>query len=99
MSFLWPSLLYSLLLIPVFVWFYVRLEKRRKKAAAVLGSFGMLQDSFGGTPRLRRHISPILFLLGLSFLLLGLARPEMPLALPRVEGTVVLAFDVSKYPA
>jgi Ca-activated chloride channel family protein len=35
------------------------------------------------------------FMLGLSLLLFGLARPQMTVELPRVEGTVILAFDVS----
>jgi Ca-activated chloride channel family protein len=35
------------------------------------------------------------FMLGLTLLLFGLARPEMLVDLPRIEGTVILAFDVS----
>jgi Ca-activated chloride channel homolog len=35
------------------------------------------------------------FFAGLALLLFGLARPEMPVSLPRIEGTVILAFDVS----
>ena len=42
-----------------------------------------------------RHLPPTLFLLGLIFLLVGLARPETFVNLPRVGGTVILAFDVS----
>jgi Ca-activated chloride channel family protein len=34
-------------------------------------------------------------LLGLSLLLFGLSRPEVFIDLPRIEGTVILAFDVS----
>jgi Ca-activated chloride channel family protein len=34
-------------------------------------------------------------LLGLVLIIIGLARPEMAVSLPRVEGTVILAFDVS----
>jgi Ca-activated chloride channel family protein len=37
----------------------------------------------------------MLMLLGLSLLLIGLARPEATVGLPRIEGTVILAFDVS----
>ncbi len=43
----------------------------------------------------QRHIPPLIFLLGLTLLLFGLARPEMFVDLPRMEGTVILAFDVS----
>jgi len=37
----------------------------------------------------------LFFLSGLTLLFFSLARPEMLVSLPRVEGTVILAFDVS----
>ena len=37
----------------------------------------------------------MLFLLGVTLLLFGLARPQATLDLPHREGTVILAFDVS----
>ena len=37
----------------------------------------------------------MLFLIGLTILLIALARPQAVLSLPRVEGTVILAFDIS----
>jgi Ca-activated chloride channel family protein len=40
-------------------------------------------------------VPPVLFLLGVVVLVVGLARPEATIDLPRREGTVVLAFDVS----
>src|SRR4051794_19568708 len=43
----------------------------------------------------RRHVPPALFLVGVIVLLVGLARPEATIDLPRREGTVILAFDVS----
>jgi Ca-activated chloride channel family protein len=43
----------------------------------------------------RRHVVPLVFLGGVIVLLVGLARPEAEIDLPRREGTVVLAFDVS----
>ncbi len=48
-----------------------------------------------GGPGLRRHIPPAFFLLGVTILLLALARPQAVVSLPRVEGTIILAFDVS----
>ena len=44
---------------------------------------------------MRRHIPPALFLAGLTILIVALARPQTVVSLPRVEGTVILAFDVS----
>ncbi|CAN5863246.1 hypothetical protein BH10CHL1_BH10CHL1_15970 [soil metagenome] len=43
----------------------------------------------------RRHLPPIFFLLGLILLLVALARPQAVISLPRIEGTVILAFDIS----
>lgn len=95
MSFIWPWMLLTLLLIPLFVWGYARLLKRRRRAVAALGPLGVTQNSTGANLKRRRHLPVVFFLIGLTLLLLGLARPEMVLELPRVEGTVILAFDVS----
>jgi len=46
-------------------------------------------------PGTRRHIPPAIFLLSLIILIIGLARPQMEVSLPRIVGTVILAFDVS----
>ncbi|MFC1976006.1 VWA domain-containing protein [Chloroflexota bacterium] len=95
MSFIWPFMLFSLLLIPVLIGLYFRLLQRRRQAVAALGPLGMVQNSTGRELGQRRHLPPLLFLFGLTLLLLGLARPEMIVNLPRIEGTVILAFDVS----
>lgn len=95
MTFIWPLMLLTLLLVPVLVGLYIGLNKSRRRAAAELGPLGEVR---GGTGRIlgkHRHIPPALFLLGLALLFFGLARPEMIVSLPRVEGTVILAFDVS----
>ena len=43
----------------------------------------------------RRHIPPALSLIGLTLLCLAMARPQTVVSLPKVVGTVILAFDVS----
>ncbi len=91
MSFIWPLSLGLLILVPLFIVLYVRLQRRRKRAAANYGRLGMVS----GTAGKRRHIPIILFLLGLTILIVALARPQTELSLPRIEGTVILAFDVS----
>jgi Ca-activated chloride channel family protein len=95
MSFIWPYMLFTLLLVPLFVWLYLRLLQQRQQAAAALGPLSIAQSSTGSAPGRRRHIPPTMFLLGLTLLLFGLSRPEMVVSLPRIEGTVILAFDVS----
>ena len=94
MSFIWPiMLLFAIVLIPLLIAFYLILQQRRRRFAAKYAGFGLA--STGGGVGGRRHIPPILFLVGLSILLVGLARPQMVVTLPRTEGTVILAFDVS----
>lgn len=95
MSFIWPLMLLSLLLVPLLVWLYFRLLRKRQQAAADLGPLGLVQNSSGRDIGVHRHVPPTFFLLGLTLLLFGLARPEMIVNLPRVKGTVVLAFDIS----
>ena len=99
MSFIWPLMLISLVLIPLFVVLDMRLQRRRRRFAMAFGSLGPAPAAAGATarrrPGARRHIPPALFLVGLTILLVALARPQTLISLPRVEGTVVLAFDVS----
>ncbi len=95
LSFIWPLMLVFLGFIPLLALLYLRQLKRRQQFAASYGSLGLLRSAGGKTPGLRRHIPLLLFLSALSLLIVGLARPEAEVNLPRVEGTVILAFDVS----
>ena len=94
-AFIWPVMLRLLLLVPLLVWLYLRLRRRQAEAAAALGPLGQAQNRAGQKLGRRRHIPPILYLFGLTVLLLALARPQMVVNPPRVQGTVILAFDVS----
>jgi Ca-activated chloride channel family protein len=95
MSFIWPALLWSLLTIPLIVLLYIRMQRRRSQYAVRYGSLGLVQQATGRGVGMRRHIPALLFLAGLIILLLALGRPQMVIGLPKVEGTVILAFDVS----
>lgn len=95
MSFIWPTMLICLLSLPVFVLLYVQLQLRRKRIAARYGSLGLLQQTGGREIGLRRHVPSALFLVGLAILVFGLARPQAVVSVPRLEGTVILTFDVS----
>ncbi len=95
MSFLWPAMLILLLLIPPVIALYLRMQRRRRRLAARYGSLGFAPGAMERQLGLRRHIPPALFLVGLTLLTLALARPQAVVSLPRVEGTVILAFDVS----
>ena len=95
MSFIWPIMLLTLLLLPLLVGLYLRLLRQRQQKLATLGPMAVLQDGTRRAVGNRRHLPPLLFLLGLALLLFALARPQMIVNLPRIEGTVILAFDVS----
>lgn len=96
MSFIWPVMLLSLLLVPLCLVLYLRVQRRRQQLAARYGTLGVVQETAGNRFGSRRHLPPALYLTGLVLLLLALARPQMVVSLPRVEGTVVLAFDISR---
>lgn len=95
MTFIWPWMLLILLLVPLLVGFYVRLVRQRQTAVNALGPFGIVQNQTGRRAGWQRHIPFALFAAGLTILLFSLSRPELPIRLPRIEGTVILAFDVS----
>lgn len=95
MSFVWPWALLSLLAIPVCVVGYLHLQQKRGRDAASLGTLGVVREGTSLTAGRRRHIPPIVLLFGIALLVLASARPMLTLPVPRMEGTVVLAFDVS----
>ncbi|GIV78286.1 MAG: hypothetical protein KatS3mg050_2680 [Litorilinea sp.] len=95
MTFIWPYLLTSLLAVPALAFYYMRIQRRREQILAARGALGLVQTAQGQRPGWRRHLPYGLFLLGVTLLCIGLARPEAELSLPRLEGIVMLAFDVS----
>jgi Ca-activated chloride channel family protein len=83
------------LLVPLFVVLYIFLQRRRRRLVQNYSSLGLSQGAAARGPGWRRHIPPALFLAGMTILLIALARPQTVVSLPREEGTVILAFDVS----
>jgi Ca-activated chloride channel family protein len=92
MTFIWPTMLASLVALPMLIGLYLSMQRRRRRIAASHASFSSGQRL---QPGRLRHIPSLLFLLGLTLLLVCMARPQMSVSLPRIEGTVVLVFDVS----
>jgi Ca-activated chloride channel family protein len=95
MSFVWPSMLYLLGLVPLLAAAYFYAAARRRKRAAHYGSLGFVQSASGKRPGLRLYVPPALFLASVSAMTLAVARPQFTVSLPRLEGTVILVFDVS----
>ena len=94
MSFIWPFMLVSLALIPIGIVLDRFLDGRRRRRLATYGGLGLAQGN-GGRPGARRRIPGVLLLLGLIAMSVALGRPQAVLSLPRQEGMVILAFDVS----
>jgi Ca-activated chloride channel family protein len=96
MTFVWPAVLALLLLIPVGLMLDRRLALRRqgRLAAAGMGSLPV-QGSQSRAARLRRRIPPVILIAGVALAIVALARPQAVVSVPRQEGVVVLAFDVS----
>lgn len=95
MTFIWPIMLWLLIILPVFILLYVVLQTRRRRLVAKYGSLGMVQSAGGRSVGYRRHVPSLVFLVGLGILILSLARPQAVVSLPRIQGTVILVFDVS----
>ena len=95
LTFLWPWMLLALVAVPLLVWYYIRLRKERSRVATAMSPLVPTGNDGGDTLRRRRAVPPILFLAGLTLLIISLARPQALVSLPRIQGTVILAFDVS----
>lgn len=94
-SFIWPWVLVSLLALPVCVYAYVRLNRRRSGDAARLGTIGEAPEGSAAPAGRLRHVPPLVILTAVSLLAVASARPQVTLPLPRMQGTVMLAMDVS----
>ena len=92
-TFLWPTMLWLLLAVPLLMLVYSRVLKRRGALAARHARL----ETVGGaaTSRLQRGLPPLLWLLGLTALILAVARPQAALVLPARIETVILALDMS----
>jgi Ca-activated chloride channel family protein len=95
MMFLWPELLWLLVVVPALIGLYVLLLRRKKKQALRYASLGMVRDAMGAGQRFRRHVPPLLFLLALIVLVVAIARPTATITLPSQHETIILAMDVS----
>lgn len=95
MTFLWPEMLWLLLLVPAIVACYFFLLKRKQAAAVRFASLGLIKEALDGRQKFRRHIPALLFLLALVAMLVAIARPAAVVFLPSQHLTIILAIDVS----
>ena len=95
MKFLWPQMLWWLLLAPMLVGAYVWWLRRKKKGAVVYSSLDVVKAAIGPGDRIRRHLPPAILLLSLIAMIVAMARPTALVTLPSQQQTIILAIDVS----
>lgn len=95
LSVLWPGMLWLLAAVPLLVVAYYRLLARRRRALARLPGLSHLSAPGTTGARLLRHVPPLLFLAGLTALIVAVSRPQALVSLPSMHNSVILAIDTS----
>ena len=95
MTFLWPEQLWLALLLPLLVVIYLLVLRRRRKLSLRLANLELARRAAGGAISWRRHLPPLLLLLGVAALVVAAARPMAVITLPTDQQTIILAMDVS----
>ena len=96
MRFLWPEMLWTLLLIPILLAGYLWLLRRRMRVAAIAPDLSAIRLAQVGRRPFRRHIPPALCLVAITCGLIGSAGPSARVVLPADYMTLILAMDVSR---
>lgn len=96
MSFQWPWLLWALSVIPLLALAYVVAQRRRAARARTFARAEMMPNVVTASPRWRRHVPALLYVVALTVLILAAARPQRAMSVPRDRATVVLAMDASR---
>ena len=96
MRFLWPDLLWLLLVLPLLAGAYVHVLRKRKKDAIQYTNLGLVRAAMGPGQKIRRHLPPALMLAAIATAILATARPTAVVTLPAQFLTIVLAMDVSR---
>ncbi|MEP7275495.1 MAG: VWA domain-containing protein [Betaproteobacteria bacterium] len=95
MTFLWPEMLWLLVLVPLVVAAYLLVLRRRKKSSVRYAGLAMFREAMGPAQRIRRHVPPVLFLLAFTLMVVAIALPAAIVTLPSAHETVIMTMDVS----
>jgi Ca-activated chloride channel homolog len=95
LAFVTPQALWLLLVLPALVALYAWLLGRRKRFTVRYSSLGVVRDALAPGQLFRRHVPPLLLLLGLAVAIVAIARPTAVITLPSEQRTIVMAMDVS----
>jgi Ca-activated chloride channel family protein len=95
MSFMWPEMLWLMLVLPLLLFSYILILRRKKKLALRYASLGLVREAMGVGNRIKRHVPPFLFFVALAAMIAAIARPQATITLPTQHETVILAMDIS----
>jgi Ca-activated chloride channel family protein len=95
MTFQSPLLLLGLLLLPLLVTGYVATERRRRRSAAAFAAPGTAASVVPRRPGWRRHAPLVLAAVAMAGLVTALARPQVTVAVPAEQASIVLVMDRS----
>lgn len=95
MKFLWPAAFLLLVLPPVMIALYFWLRRRRQRYVVRYSSLALVRAAIPAQSRIRRYLPLALFLLALTVLAIGMARPLAVTRVPAGRATIMLTIDVS----
>ncbi|MFI7546262.1 VWA domain-containing protein [Actinoplanes sp. NPDC049599] len=96
MTWLSPERLWLLVGVAALAVAYVLLQRRRSRYAVRFTNLKLLDRVAPKRPQWRRHVPAGLFLAMLALLVVGFARPQSQVQVPRERATVLVAVDVSR---
>ncbi|MEP6607784.1 MAG: VWA domain-containing protein [Burkholderiaceae bacterium] len=95
LTFLWPSMLWLLVAVPLVAALYWMLLARRAKTSGRYASLQTIGADKRSASLVRRTAPALLWVLALTALILAIARPQAALTLPARLDAVMLALDMS----
>lgn len=95
MTFATPWVLWGLFLIPLALFAYWLVQRRRIKYAARFTNLDLLANVVDASPGRRRHLPALFALAALAALIVAVARPQTSVAVPRDDATVIMTLDSS----
>jgi Ca-activated chloride channel family protein len=95
-SWLSPERLWLLAAVAALAVAYVVMQRRRSRYAVRFTNLKLLDRVAPKRPQWRRHVPAALFLAMLALLVVGFARPQAEVQVPRERATVLVAVDVSR---